>query len=114
MAFFDKCLRLFEQFTPALPRYLPAGFPQAKATHMTIQCQDCRMTTKLVVNPGMGGVTLPRQCTLNQNNLRNEEPCKLDPFVVVAQKSTFVDQQTLKLQVRQQTQSSWDSNLEGP
>lgn len=90
----------------ASPRYLTAGFSQAKATHMTIQCQDCRMTMKLVVNPGMGGVTLPRQCFLRQNNLRNEEPCKLDPFVVVAQKSTFVDQQTLKLQVRLPNESS--------
>lgn len=57
------------------------------------------MTMKLAVSPGMGGVTLPRQCNLSKDNIRSNESCSLDPFVVIAQKSKFVDQQTLKLQV---------------
>ncbi|GMH37088.1 hypothetical protein BSKO_04961 [Bryopsis sp. KO-2023] len=76
-----------------------AAKPRAKATYMTIQCKDCKMTTSIAVSPGMGGVSLPRQCTLNRGSLTNN-PCSLDSYSVVPQKSKFVDQQTLKLQER--------------
>lgn len=65
---------------------------------MTIQCKDCSAQQRLTVKPGMGGVLLPWKCALTANN-PGAEKCSFDPFVVLANHSKFVDQQTLKLQV---------------
>ncbi|KAI5320702.1 hypothetical protein L3X38_040410 [Prunus dulcis] len=45
---------------------------------------------------GLGGAIVPRSC--NHIPQPGEEPCPLDPWVVVPDKSKYVDQQTLKLQ----------------
>ncbi|CAD7698596.1 unnamed protein product [Ostreobium quekettii] len=78
---------------------IAASKPKSKATYVTIQCKDCKAQQRLAVKPGMGGVILPRRCTLSDNN-PGAERCSMDPFVVMSNQSKFVDQQTLKLQER--------------
>jgi len=73
-----------------------AGKPRAKATHVSLQCQNCKNTKIIACKPGLSGVSLPRRCELQQTD--GAEPCPLDPFVVLPDSSKYVDQQTLKLQ----------------
>ncbi|QDZ18120.1 minichromosome maintenance protein 5 [Chloropicon primus] len=73
-----------------------AGKPRAKATHVSLQCQNCKNTKEIVCKPGLSGVNLPRRCELQ--SMEGAEPCPLDPFVVLPDSSKYVDQQTLKLQ----------------
>ena len=65
---------------------------QHKATHVTIICKACKATKVLTCKPGMGGAMVPRQCDSGGE-------CGLDPFVTLPNRSKYVDQQTLKLQV---------------
>ncbi|KAJ3289749.1 minichromosome maintenance protein 5 [Borealophlyctis nickersoniae] len=69
----------------------------AKATHIHIMCRSCRHHKVLQVSGGLSGVQLPRQCD-SEPTEATQEKCPLDPYVIVHDKSTFVDQQTLKLQ----------------
>lgn len=48
--------------------------------------------------PGMGGALLPRRCTA-MDGVDGAEKCKSGSYVVLGDRSTYVDQQTLKLQV---------------
>ena len=73
-----------------------AGKPRAKATHVSLQCQNCKNTKTIACKPGLSGVNLPRRCELQ--SMEGAEPCPLDPFVVLPDSSKYVDQQTLKLQ----------------
>jgi DNA replication licensing factor MCM5 len=52
----------------------------------------------LNVPSGISGVTLPRKCSSEPDLSGQKPPCPVDPYVVVHDKSTFVDQQILKLQ----------------
>eukprot|EP00051_Salpingoeca_urceolata_P023233 m.391340 g.391340 ORF g.391340 m.391340 type:complete len:718 (+) comp20080_c0_seq19:195-2348(+) len=73
-----------------------AATVKAKATHLTLQCRQCRTIRKWPVKPGFGGSQLPRTCT--RQPAEGEQKCPLDPYDIVADKCTCVDQQTLKLQ----------------
>jgi DNA replication licensing factor MCM5 len=69
----------------------------AKATHIHIMCKSCRATKILPVNSGFAGVTLPRSCESSAEDV-GQKKCPIDPYIIVHDKSNFVDQQTLKLQ----------------
>ncbi|KAI8911962.1 hypothetical protein PhCBS80983_g03226 [Powellomyces hirtus] len=69
----------------------------AKATYVHIMCRSCRHNKVLPVNGGFAGVQLPRKCDSDPDATGTKE-CVLDPYVIVHDKSKFVDQQTLKLQ----------------
>ena len=71
-----------------------AARTRAKATSLTVQCRDCKNTKRIPCKPGMGGVILPRTCDM----AHLEKNCSLDPFVVLPNRSEYVDQQNLKLQ----------------
>jgi DNA replication licensing factor MCM5 len=78
-----------------------ASKPRHKATHITVQCKDCRNVLTVPCKPGMGGAVVPRQCTVNQGDPSNpNERCSYGSFVVLGDRSEYVDQQTLKLQER--------------
>ena len=79
-----------------------ASKPRHKATSITVQCQSCKMTQTLACKPGMGGAHIPRVCTLSAGtpNAAGRADCGVDPFVMLAERSAYVDQQTLKLQAR--------------
>ncbi|KAJ3121152.1 minichromosome maintenance protein 5 [Nowakowskiella sp. JEL0407] len=70
---------------------------QAKATHIHIMCKTCRSTKVVPVNGGLSGVQLPRNCDSPPVEGQPKD-CPMDPYVIVHDKSKFVDMQTLKLQ----------------
>lgn len=65
----------------------------AKPTSLAIVCKGCLTTRNISLTGPFGnnGSILPRTCPVNSS-------CPLDPWVVVPERSTCVDQQTLKLQ----------------
>ncbi|KAG6586359.1 DNA replication licensing factor MCM5 [Cucurbita argyrosperma subsp. argyrosperma] len=75
---------------------IAASRTKAKATYVTLLCKNCRSTLRVPCRPGLGGAIVPRSC--NHMPQAGEEPCPLDPWIVVPDKSMYVDQQTLKLQ----------------
>ncbi|KAJ1809918.1 minichromosome maintenance protein 5 [Coemansia sp. RSA 2599] len=68
----------------------------SKATRVLLQCRNCRHTKAMPVGGGFSGVHIPRVCDREQ--VANSEKCPLDPFDIVTDKCSFVDQQTLKVQ----------------
>eukprot|EP00762_Andalucia_godoyi_P002921 ANDGO_04148.mRNA.1 DNA replication licensing factor MCM5 len=70
---------------------------RAKASSLVLSCRSCRAVKTVSVRPGFSAASIPRKCDGPSSSDATAQ-CPLDPFVVVADKSTFVDQQTLKLQ----------------
>ncbi|GAX74631.1 hypothetical protein CEUSTIGMA_g2079.t1 [Chlamydomonas eustigma] len=73
-----------------------AAKPKHKATSITVQCRSCKAVQTLACKPGLGGAIIPSGC--NQPRLPGEERCERDPFIVLPDRSQYVDQQQLKLQ----------------
>uniref|UniRef100_A0A0E0LBT0 DNA replication licensing factor MCM5 n=1 Tax=Oryza punctata TaxID=4537 RepID=A0A0E0LBT0_ORYPU len=75
---------------------IAASRVKAKATHVTLLCKNCRSVKTVPCRPGLGGAIVPRSC--DHVPQPGEEPCPLDPWIAVPDKSKYVDLQTLKLQ----------------
>ncbi|GFR48027.1 hypothetical protein Agub_g9859 [Astrephomene gubernaculifera] len=78
-----------------------ASKPRHKATYLTLQCKTCRGCKRVNCKPGLGGTFMPGYCDLADRRApggAGAEGCGPNPFVVLPEGSTFVDQQTLKLQ----------------
>ncbi|XP_062078304.1 DNA replication licensing factor MCM5 [Humulus lupulus] len=75
---------------------IAASRVKAKATYVTVMCKNCKNVQRVPCRPGLGGAIVPRSC--NHVPQAGEEPCPIDPWVVVPDRSKYVDQQTLKLQ----------------
>lgn len=77
-----------------------ASKPRSKATHVVIQCRQCRSTKTLPCRIGVGNVTVPRVCDSNMNQVAaaDAQKCPVDPYIVLPHRSRTVDQQTLKIQ----------------
>ncbi|KAJ3406010.1 minichromosome maintenance protein 5 [Chytriomyces hyalinus] len=76
---------------------IAASNPSAKGTHIQIMCRSCRHTKNMPLGSGMTGLQLPRKCDSEPVEGQTKE-CPLDPYLVIHDKSRFIDQQTLKLQ----------------
>jgi DNA replication licensing factor MCM5 len=70
----------------------------AKATTIQLTCRTCRHIKVLEVPSGIHGVTIPRKCENEPDSTGQRPKCPLDPYVVQHHKSTFIDQQMLKIQ----------------
>ncbi|OBA23862.1 MCM-domain-containing protein [Metschnikowia bicuspidata var. bicuspidata NRRL YB-4993] len=72
----------------------------SRATQVLLLCRNCKHTMKLKVPTGFGPLSLPPRCLANHNHDEShlQQKCPPDPYVVVHDKSSFIDQQTLKLQ----------------
>ena len=71
----------------------------ARPTKVHAVCRGCGTVRFIAVNSAFGGVSLPRSCTgPNRETDVSSQPCPVDPFVIVAEKSKCVDQQTIKIQ----------------
>lgn len=71
----------------------------ARPTKVHAVCRGCGTVRFIAVNSAFGGVSLPRTCTgPNRETDVSSQPCPVDPFVIVAEKSKCVDQQTIKIQ----------------
>lgn len=82
---------------------ISASVLSSRATKLHLQCRACRSPKMIFPASGMGGVGggsdrgLPRFCDApGPNGSKNE--CPIDPYLIIHSKSTFADQQTLKLQ----------------
>ncbi|KAL6523446.1 minichromosome maintenance protein 5 [Orobanche gracilis] len=75
---------------------IAASRTKAKATYVTLLCKNCKNVKLVPCRPGLGGAIVPRSC--DHITQPGEEPCPVDPWIVVPDKSKYVDQQTLKLQ----------------
>ncbi|KAI9818235.1 MAG: minichromosome maintenance protein 5 [Thelocarpon impressellum] len=70
----------------------------SKATSLHIQCRNCQHVQNIPITGGFSGVTLPRVCARVRTEGDPSDKCPLDPYIVVHEKSQFIDQQVLKLQ----------------
>ncbi|KAM6497978.1 MCM domain containing protein [Amanita muscaria] len=74
----------------------------SRATTLHLQCRSCGHIKAINSPGGLGGLGggsdrgLPRQCEATSADGRKE--CPMDPYLIVHAKSSFADQQTLKLQ----------------
>ncbi|CAI2177591.1 15947_t:CDS:10 [Funneliformis geosporum] len=69
----------------------------SKATHVQIMCKTCRHFKMLPVASGFSGVQLPRTCDSDPSGVGPKD-CGIDPFVIIHDRCTYVDQQVLKIQ----------------
>ena len=74
-----------------------ASRPKSKATLIQLRCRQCGHPLTISCKPGIGGVFKPRKCQASVEQ-QGPDPCPLDPYLEVADKSKYVDQQSLKLQ----------------
>ncbi|KAL8152480.1 hypothetical protein V2J09_010240 [Rumex salicifolius] len=75
---------------------IAASRTKAKATYVTLLCKNCSNVKMVPCRPGLGGALIPRSC--DHVAQPGEESCPIDPWVVIPDRSKYVDQQTLKLQ----------------
>ncbi|XVE97520.1 hypothetical protein REPUB_Repub03eG0026500 [Reevesia pubescens] len=75
---------------------ISASRVKAKATYVQLICKNCKSPRTVPCRPGLGGAIVPRSC--DHIPQPGEEPCPIDPWLVVPDRSKYVDQQTLKLQ----------------
>lgn len=71
---------------------------QSKATSLTIQCTKCKNTKLLACNADFGGAFIPQYCDLQPAVGPGTTSCGPNTFEVLTDRSTYVDQQTLKIQ----------------
>ncbi|CDR43656.1 CYFA0S12e02916g1_1 [Cyberlindnera fabianii] len=76
---------------------ISASVLHSKATSVQIMCRSCRHTQRINVNSSFGGVVLPSACAAIPADGEKSQ-CPRDPYVIVHDKSLFIDQQSLKLQ----------------
>ncbi|KAJ3616409.1 hypothetical protein Zmor_011905 [Zophobas morio] len=70
---------------------------KAKATIIFLACKNCGNTKRISLKSGFSGINFPRRC--DREPIGGEEDrCPLDPYEIVGDKCTLVDQQVLKLQ----------------
>lgn len=77
---------------------ISASVLSSRATQVQLLCRNCRHTMKLKVSNGFGLLQLPNKCQGSHNMEDSSNKCPSDPYTIVHDKSTFVDQQVLKLQ----------------
>ncbi|CAK5279944.1 unnamed protein product [Mycena citricolor] len=82
---------------------ISASVLSSRATKLHLQCRSCGTPKMIYPSGGMGGVGggsdrgLPRFCEGRDAGGKTTD-CPTDPFLIIHPKSTFADQQTLKLQ----------------
>ena len=82
---------------------ISASVLSSRATKLHLQCRACRSIKIIYPQGGMGGLGngsdrgLPRVCDTPAPEGQQKD-CPLDPYLIIHSKSTFADQQVLKLQ----------------
>lgn len=84
---------------------ISASVLSSRATRLHLQCKQCGDIQVIYPPGGLGGMAsgtsdkgLPRLCMRGQGPEGKKSDCGMDPYLIVHHKSTFADQQTLKLQ----------------
>ncbi|KAF7978919.1 hypothetical protein HWV62_44452 [Athelia sp. TMB] len=82
---------------------ISASVLSSRSTKLHLQCRACKSTKMIYPPGGMGGLGsgsdrgLPRVCDAPEPEGQKKD-CPMDPYIILHSKSSFVDQQTLKLQ----------------
>ncbi|KAF8807264.1 MCM-domain-containing protein [Phlegmacium glaucopus] len=82
---------------------ISASVLSSRAVKLHLQCRACRSSQIIYPQGGLGGLGsgsdrgLPRVCDAPVPEGQRKD-CPLDPYLIIHSKSTFADQQTLKLQ----------------
>ncbi|KAH9823865.1 MCM2/3/5 family-domain-containing protein [Melampsora americana] len=76
---------------------ISASTLSSRATMLHVRCKVCKDHQRIPVQGGFTGFTLPRVCA-GVPAAGDRKECPLDPYVIVHEKSRFVDQQSVKLQ----------------
>jgi DNA replication licensing factor MCM5 len=74
-----------------------ASRSRLKATRLAIVCRNCKTVKHVNSTVGFGGTRLPRRCD-GGGAAEGKAQCPPDPFQVLPDSTTYVDQQRLKLQ----------------
>lgn len=69
----------------------------SKAISLQLVCRNCHHMHRIEVGSGFAGISMPRACLSNSTD-PTKPKCPPNPYVVWHEKSTFIDQQSLKLQ----------------
>ncbi|KAI3406308.2 MCM5 [Candida oxycetoniae] len=78
---------------------ISASMLSSRATQVQLICRQCKHTMQLKIRSGFGQIQLPNcQSPHNIDSNSAQEKCPPDSYVIDHDKSTFVDQQVLKLQ----------------
>ena len=75
-----------------------ASVMSSKGIDVSIQCRNCGHNARVSVAGGFSSLVLPRTCARVRTANDPTPKCPLDPYFIVHEKSTFVDQQVIKLQ----------------
>ncbi|EEB06311.1 MCM complex subunit Mcm5 [Schizosaccharomyces japonicus yFS275] len=68
-----------------------------RATKLHLVCRSCGNSKSIFVTGGFSGIQIPRVC--DSPVLEGErKDCPMDPYIIDHSRSTFIDQQVLKLQ----------------
>ncbi|KAH3681265.1 hypothetical protein WICPIJ_007770 [Wickerhamomyces pijperi] len=70
----------------------------SKAVTLSIICSTCRHTQTISGGSSFSTPKLPKRCASSTQQGAEATACPTDPYVIYNEKSTFVDEQTLKLQ----------------
>ncbi|KAK7058325.1 minichromosome maintenance protein 5 [Paramarasmius palmivorus] len=82
---------------------ISASVLSSRATKLHLQCRGCQSTKIIYPQAGLGGMGsgsdrgLPRVCDAPEPEGQKKD-CPMDPYLIIHSKSSFADQQTLKLQ----------------
>lgn len=79
---------------------ISASVLSSRATKLHLQCRACRSVKTIYPQNGMGSGAdrgLPRVCD-TPAPAGQQKDCPMDPYLIIHSKSSFADQQTLKLQ----------------
>ncbi|KAI5966403.1 MCM5 [Candida pseudojiufengensis] len=78
---------------------ISASVLSSRATQVQLICRQCKHTMQMKIKNGFGSIQLPKcQSPHNADPNSTQDKCPLDSYVIDHDKSTFVDQQVLKLQ----------------
>ncbi|TFK76800.1 MCM-domain-containing protein [Pluteus cervinus] len=103
MPFRDLTANIMNKLVRVPGIVISASVLSSRATKLNLQCKTCGFTKVVHTNAGLGGIGsgsdrgLPRQCE-SQEQGGAKKSCPMDPYLIIHSKSTFIDQQTLKLQ----------------
>ncbi len=79
---------------------ISASVLSSKATSVQLICRSCKHTMRLNVNSAFGSLVLPNRCEApdQQPGMMDKKNCPPDPYIIVHNKSNYIDHQILKLQ----------------
>ncbi|KAF5384687.1 hypothetical protein D9757_006222 [Collybiopsis confluens] len=83
---------------------IAASTLSSRATKLHLECRSCGHVKMIFPQGGLGGMGsgsdrgLPRVCEAPPPPNGDKKDCPLDPYLIIHTRSTFADQQTLKLQ----------------